>query len=349
MARRTALPPLAWSVQGIVPEGFGLIVAPPKAGKSWLVAGIGLACASGGFALGKIGVERRPVLYMALEDGHRRLQSRFRQILGPDQPIPRNIYLIVSARPTEVVPMIAEFLVRHEGQAPLIILDTLGKVKPPKKAGEDSYTADYAIGTRLKDLVDSAPGSSLLVVHHTRKAESSDFVDAVSGTQGIAGSADFILVLTRKRKSDDAVLAVTGRDVPENEYALTMTDGRWCLDGMDLEDAAAAVERREQQKSMADRSIEILRFVESRPETTAKDVESHFAGIGNNDAGTYLRRLCEKELIQKARRGVYKPVSEPSEVSERNETRDSGDQGKHADSDASNTSDTHLLTIAGTR
>ncbi|WP_072687795.1 AAA family ATPase [Rhodococcus marinonascens] len=299
-----SFPPLQWSVQGIVPEGFGLIVAPPKAGKSWFVAGIGLACATGGLALGKISVSRRPVLYMALEDGHRRLQGRFRQILGEGIPIPKDIHLIVRARPLEVVAMISEFLDLHSAKAPLIILDTLGKVKPPKRAGEDSYTADYAIGTKLKDLVDAVSGSSLLVVHHTRKAESSDFVDAVSGTQGIAGSADFILVLARKRKSDDAVLAVTGRDVPENEYALTTSDGRWSLDGMDLTDAAATVEHRQQKTALGDRSIEILRFVESRSQTTPGEVAEHL-GIDSKTAGTLLGRLYDAGNIEKSGRGIY--------------------------------------------
>lgn len=297
-------PPLQWSVQGIVPEGFGLIVAPPKAGKSWFVAGIGLACAAGGLALGKIPVTRRPVLYMALEDGHRRLQGRFRQILGEGVPIPKDIHLIVRARPLEVVSMISEFLERHGSKAPLIILDTLGKVKPPKRAGEDAYTADYAIGTKLKDLVDAVSGSSLLVVHHTRKAESDDFVDAVSGTQGIAGSADFILVLARKRKSDDAVLAVTGRDVPENEYALTTSDGRWSLDGMDLTDAAATVENRQQKTVLSDRSMEILRFVEGRDQTTPSELAAHI-DIDSKMAGTLLGRLADAGRITKVSRGVY--------------------------------------------
>ena len=82
-------PPLEYAVAGIVPEGFGLLVSPPKAGKSWLVCGIGLACAAGGLALGRIRVDKRPVLYLALEDGQRRLQSRCRRIMC-DQPIPAN-------------------------------------------------------------------------------------------------------------------------------------------------------------------------------------------------------------------------------------------------------------------
>lgn len=123
-------PPLEYAVPGIIPEGFGLLVSPPKAGKSWLVCGIGLACAIGGLALGRIHVHQRPVLYLALEDGHRRLQSRSRHIMC-GEPLPAGIHFITKAKPAQVIPIISEFLQRHSDDKPLIILDTLGKARPP--------------------------------------------------------------------------------------------------------------------------------------------------------------------------------------------------------------------------
>ncbi|MBF6233771.1 AAA family ATPase [Nocardia farcinica] len=299
--------PLEWLVDGILTEGFGLLVAPPKAGKSWMVAGIGLACAAGGYALGSILVKQRPVLYLALEDGHRRLQTRFRT-LTEGQPIPRGMHVIISAQPNQVSSMIGEFLHLHRAAKPLIILDTLGKVKPAKQSGQESYSADYTFGAQLKALVDSVPGSCLLCVHHTRKQESADFVDAVSGTQGIAGSADFILVLSRKRKDEHAVLAVTGRDVVENEYALITEGGRWRLDGMDLTDAAATVERRKDAGSLGDRSMDILAHVIANGPTTPRDIAEAF-GMDNKDASKYLSRLYETGRIAKAKRGTYDRLS----------------------------------------
>jgi len=300
-------PELEWQVEGIIPEGFGLLVAPPKAGKSWMVAGIGLGCAAGGYAFGKIAVKPRPVLYLALEDGYRRLQNRFRHLMD-GTPIPAAIFLVTEAQPFQVVPMIEEFLGLHPGAKPLVILDTLGKVKPPKAAGQESYAADYQIGSKLKAAIDSAPGSSLIAVHHTRKAESSDFIDAVSGTQGIAGSADFIIVLNRKRKETSAVLAVTGRDVQENEYAMTMDDGRWLLDGMDLTDAAAAVERRRDSENLGDRSADALAHVLTRGPTKPRDVADAL-GIDNKTASVYLSRLADSGRIAKTGRGIYDRIS----------------------------------------
>lgn len=244
-------PELEYAVPGVIPEGLGFLAGPPKLGKSWLVADVGLACAAGGKALGHIDVTRRPVLYLALEDGHRRLQSRFRRLTA-GRPIPKGINVIIKAKPDEVIPMITEFLSKHAAEKPLIILDTFGKVKPPKRAGEESYIVDYTIGTKLKDAIDAVPGSTLLVVHHTRKAESADFVDAMSGTQGIAGSADFVMVLKRKRHDDDAVLSVTGRDITEAEYALHAVDGMlWRLAGDDLAAAADAAQRRREADQLA--------------------------------------------------------------------------------------------------
>jgi RecA-family ATPase len=135
-------PPLEYAVPGIIPEGFGLLVSPPKAGKSWLVCGIGLACATGGVALGRIHVDKWPVLYLALEDGKRRFQYRSRRIMC-DQPLPAGIHFITKAKPAGVIPMISEFLQRHSGDKPLVILNTLGKARPPRPAGADLYAWDY--------------------------------------------------------------------------------------------------------------------------------------------------------------------------------------------------------------
>ena len=81
---------------------------------------------------------------------------------------------------------------------------------------------------------------ALVAVHHDRKAQSPDFVDDVSGTNGLAGSADTIVVLRRDRNQPDGVLLVTGRDVTEAAYAVTFDGGAWTLHGDSWEAAASA-------------------------------------------------------------------------------------------------------------
>jgi len=299
-------PPLRWAVDGIVPEGLGLLVAPPKAGKSWLALNIGLAAASGGRALGAIPCTARPVLYLALEDGWRRLQDRSRVLLGPD-PIPAGIDFVTEAATWEVAPLIAEWLGAHRDEAPLVLLDTLGKVLPPTRSGETPYARDYRVVGELKALADSVPGCSLTGVHHTRKATGEDFVDAVSGTQGIAGAADFVLVLARRRQESDGALSVTGRDVIEAEYAVTTDGGHWRLVGRTLAEAATAAQASRATTGLGDRSTAVVDFVARRPDgTRAADVAAAL-DLDAKTAGEYLRRAEQAGRIGKATRGLYTP------------------------------------------
>lgn len=310
---QTEYEPLQWVVPGIVPEGLTMLVAPPKAGKSWLVAGLGIACASGGVAFSKIKVDRRPVLYLALEDGWRRLQTRFRQI-NPGSFQPKSLDLIIDAvGQLDVELKMATWLQQHKGEAGLIILDTLGRIKPPKQPGEESYLADYAVGVRLKTIIDQDPGSSLLVVHHTRKQASDDFVDGVSGTQGLAGSFDSVLVLARRRQANDAVLHVTGRDVEEGEYALQTDAGVWSLIGDSLDAAAEVARASREAGQLGEALLDVLAVVKDAPGATTPAEVAQLAGIDAKTASKYLSRLVERGDIVKPARGKY--VSSLSKVS----------------------------------
>jgi len=317
---KMSFPDLVEHVPHLITERFGVMAGSPKAGKSWFTAGIALACAYGGTALGAIPLQPRHVLLLALEDGPRRLQSRMRR-LNADQPLPQRLDILTEIAPGTVIPTICEWLALHANDTnkPLVILDTLGKARPQRRSGDDPYIADYQLGSRIKATVDAVPGSALVAVHHTRKMGAEDWLDTVSGTQGIAGSADYILVLQRKRKSDEGVLAVTGRDVAENEYAVKTDNGIWSLDGMDILDAAATVTTRaeRQQNRLGDRSHDAVKFVNSRPTTTPKDLAEHL-GIDNRIAGNLLGKLRDGGYIEQTARGIYTalPSGETGETGE---------------------------------
>jgi hypothetical protein len=59
-----------------------------------------------------------------------------------------------------------------------------------------------------------------MLVMHCKKQKADDVLDEVSGTLGLAGSTDGVLVLTRARSEREADLFVTGRDVEEQQLAL---------------------------------------------------------------------------------------------------------------------------------
>jgi AAA domain/Transcriptional regulator, AbiEi antitoxin len=304
-----AFPPLRYAVTGVIPEGFTVLAGAPKAGKSWLLLAVQLAIASGGRALSAIptGAPRR-VLYLALEDGDRRMQDRCRQLLT-GEPIPPLFCYLTRIEPGTVVATIEAFCERHPDTA-LVVIDTLGKVMPPPMPTETTYGRDYRVGGRLKAIADARPGLAVVASHHDRKAGSEDFVERVSGTNGLAGAADTVIVLARKRQSPDGLLMVTGRDIPEGEYAITMSDaGTWALDGDTLAQAAAAARHRaEASEGLSDLTVQILGFIRDAGQVTAGQVT---AAYGENSR-RYLTRLVDTGRLERVGRGVYSLPPVPS-------------------------------------
>lgn len=311
---RQTFPPLQYAVPGIIPEGLALLVAPPKAGKSWLVLGVALAAASGGRALGVLQVDRRPVLYLALEDGDRRMQERCRALLA-DDPIPAGLHYLTTVDGGAVLHTIAAWLALHPTTAPLIVLDTLGKVMPPAAPGESAYQRDYRIGGQLKRLCDEHRGTSLVVVHHDRKASSEDFIDSVSGTHGLAGSADSVLVLARGRGEASGLLKVTGRDIPEAEYGVTLHQaGSWTLDGATLAEAAGNAVTVRATAGVGDRLAEVIAYVLARPQGARRGDVATNLGMDPDKAGVYLARAADAGRLARASRGLYTPATSVTSV-----------------------------------
>lgn len=336
-------PTMSWAVPGLIPEGMGLLVGGPKAGKSWLAYGLSLAIAQGDDALGGITTgTARPVLVMALEDGDRRMKSR-RQVLMGDQPTPTNLHFVtldgrpgadgaaIRMNPADALPLVEEWLDLYGHLSPLVIIDTLTKALPSQALpGETEYRRDYRVGSRLKALADAHSGTTVLVVHHTRKMSADDFVDTVSGTNGLAGAADFICVLNRARTESKGVLSVTGRDVTEAEYALVLTDvGRWVLDGASLTEAASNASDVRASSGLSDRSSAVVEYVVQHPEGIAPRDVADALEMSNDHAGKYLRRLTQSGRIDSPKRGIYTPVRS---------VRVSDAEGAFGQSDGSDTS-----------
>jgi DnaB-like helicase N terminal domain/AAA domain/Transcriptional regulator, AbiEi antitoxin len=306
-------PPLAYTVPGVIPEGLVLLVGPPKIGKSWFVLAVALAAASGGRVLG-LEVPRRPVLYLALEDGDRRIQDRCRTLLRGG-PIPPTFEYVTVVEPGRILDTITVWLARHAGQPPLVVLDTLGKVMPPALVGESSYQRDYRVAAALKRIADQQPGMTLLVNHHDRKAGAEDFVDSVSGTHGLAGAADTVVVLTRPRQEEAGRLKVTGRDVAEGEYAVRFLDGAaWTLDGADLATAARRAGEARVSAGLGDRSTEVIAFVGRHPGGATPAQAAATLGMDRKTAQVYLSRAAAAGRLSRPKRGRYAPVGSVGSV-----------------------------------
>lgn len=314
----TEYPDLIEHVPGLVTEGFGLLAGKPKIGKSWLTLDIALACSEGGVVLGSIPVQQRPVFLLALEDGPRRLKDRMTKI---GRTPTENLHIATEVQPLVVPGVISEFLTANPNG--LVILDTFAVARREPARGENPYLADYKAGREFKAITDAFPGSSLLAVTHTRKQGADDWMDTVSGSQGINGSADFTLALTRDRQASNGMLSVTGRDISEGEYSVTYTDCRWSLEGEDLDAAAEAARQRaaeaheKKTSRLGERKLQALAFVQSRPRTETKPSDlASYLNISSKLASNALADLASTGLIAKTGHGMYSVLQSGGETGE---------------------------------
>lgn len=249
---KASFPDPQWLVEGILPEGLTLLGGLPKIGKSWLCLGLAVATASGGIALGKIHVEKKPVIYLALEDTPKRLRNRLVSVLQGG-PGPENLYLYTSWPTLDnsgLARLEQAILQRNAG---LVIVDTLARVRQKRRPNAGIYEEDYQALTGLKSLADKY-GMAFLVVHHLKKGQEEDPINLLSGSTGLSGCADGILILSRKRCQADAVLFATGRDYPqEQELALVFdsTTTSWHIAGT-AQEYRMSKERREVIETLRD-------------------------------------------------------------------------------------------------
>jgi len=312
-------PPLQFMVDGIVPEGLGVMVAPPKSGKSWMSLGFCLAVCTGGVALGCLRVMKRPAVYYALEDGHRRMRERLKELLD-GQPIPSEFRYFTGSLPPDLVMDSVDEWLEENGQG-LVIMDTLGKVRPPAYKGESEYDRDYRFGSKLKSLCEKYPGTAILIVHHTRKASGDeDWMNSVLGSQGINGSADYTIGLFRQRGNDDATLRVTGRDIEDSEHVVVFDGSAWRLKGGSLAASSRAAIETRKTDDLGDLSSQIVRYVNTHPQGVTTTMVSEALGIDKSRVNKYLNRFAKRGRIRHIERGLYGPtadlVHEVSEVSE---------------------------------
>ncbi len=230
-----AMPAHRWTVYGILAEGLALFVGRPKIGKSWWALIVGTAIASGGIALGQIRVEAGDVLYLSLEDNERRLKARMTSILGTEPWPDRLTFATTWPRLDQGGLNWIEAWCEKHPDARLVIIDTLQKVRPAAAKNGSLYADDYRALEGLQKLAGKRR-ITVLVLHHTRKMGSDDPLETVSGTQGLGGAADSVLVLKRDRSHRDATLFVTGRDVEESEITLRWDAATtsWTLLGEEL-------------------------------------------------------------------------------------------------------------------
>ena len=296
-------PPIKWVVPGYIPEGLTFLCGAPKIGKSWMALGLALEVASGGKAFGEIKCQPGPVLYLALEDNRRRLQSRLQHMGVTAAPAALSLTTTWPTVDEDCVGKL-EAWIDANPDARMIVVDVFAKIKSAKGGNKPQYDVDYKDVTSLQRVAINR-GVAIILVHHTRKMESDDPFDAVSGTRGLTGSADSTFVLTRASGQAKPALYGRGRDIEEIERAMEFdgATGRWSIAGPVVE-LASSPERQA--------ILDLLRKT-GEPMQLADIAERLQKSRAN--VTQMLAKLIENGTVRKAGTGWYELARPVGEVS----------------------------------
>lgn len=226
--------PIRWIVEPILTEGLAILAGPPKIGKSLICMGLAMAVSTGQRFLNEYICDQGRVLYLGLEDSDARLQTRFKTMFDEaacEDFSLLEISLTMRKSTDGGLEQIEGWLNEHP-DARLVIIDTLARIRKSPGRNQNGYLADTDFMAPLQALA-LAHHACIMLVHHTRKMIALDPLDAVSGTTGIAGVADEILILKRViRAKAEAVLEITGRDIETVEIGISLDEKlRWNYEG----------------------------------------------------------------------------------------------------------------------
>lgn len=221
-------------IDNIIPAGLSVLAGAPKRGKSWMALKMAL-CVSNGDPFFGFRSRKGAVLYLDLESRDYRVQDRMaRLIAGPG---PENLYFAHEAERLDgaLLDQMKGWIENVDNPA-MIIIDTLGRVKGGTKRGENAYESDTRIFGKLQSFA-LEHKIAIVCVHHLRKSsgDNADYFERISGSMGITGACDAVMVLAGKRGEDTSVLRSSSRDFEAQDFVVRFDGGDWTLVSCDSE------------------------------------------------------------------------------------------------------------------
>jgi DNA-binding transcriptional ArsR family regulator len=213
--------------------GWGLIMfaGTHKIGKSFMMLQLAADIATGKRFLGFYRTKPLSVLYLCLEDSESRIQSRIKQLGIQDRDLSKLHLMYEIKRGTEGLADLS-YILETSPEVKLIIIDALASFRSFPKS-RNIFQSDYDTLREIKTWANKHD-VCVIVVHHTRKPGANsigpiDIVDTVNGSSGLAAAVDQTFIMSRARKSPDAKLYTTSRDMKEEDIAIhfDLVNGGW--------------------------------------------------------------------------------------------------------------------------
>ena len=273
-----------WAIPDLIPEGLSLIGGRPKVGKSWLLLQMAIATGTGGRFFGKQ-VEKGNVLYVAFEDGPRRLQDRIKKMGMPRDALVTFERVWKPMHKGGLADLVTELAAVDYR---LVIFDTLTRAFP----GLSQKDHPEVIGRCIDQIQTIATNRNISITFsdHTRKPNGfdNDPIDDILYSSEKVKSADVVLALYREQGKPGAKLLGRGRDIDEIDLVLNWDPLLWCWQS----DGNAG------ELSRTERQDEILAALETIGKAQIGEIAK---SIGKNKGNIYgsLQDLFNKGLIRR--------------------------------------------------
>ncbi|MGA2641368.1 MAG: AAA family ATPase [Spirochaetia bacterium] len=277
---RKRFDPLHWVIPDVLVEGLTIMVGAPKVGKSLLSLAIATSVATGKRFFDRP-IRRQKVLYLALEDGQRRVQDRLTRLRNGT---PLDSLSIITCDRLPLGRAMATIEAKVKKFRPkLVVVDTLAQLGGEIVLG-NNYTSTYHSLLQLKNLADTYH-LALIAMHHSSKNKKDDFVLSPIGSQGITAVADAVADLRRPRNKTRATFSMTSRDAGEIQLHLELVNGVW-----EMSEAPGPEDEVSASRAAA---LEVLQEPKE-PAELAKEM-----GITANSARVLLHRMVEAGQVSR--------------------------------------------------
>ena len=293
------LPPVREVVPGLYGVGHYLLSGAPKMGKSFLAMTLATALGSGTYALGKVKVDKRPVLYLSLEDGLRRTVLRLQQRLQEVEVMPEIDFAFAWPSLDEGgLDLISRWMRGH--QDGVVFVDTGKRLRQGQEdTGRSFYESDYDFIAPLTDLVHECD-TFMLTLWHDRKLGAEDFFDQVNSSRGLTAAVDGVSQLHRDRGSKEAKLSIGDRDTEDRAWKLRWDDLLlgWLL-GESMDVAAAKADPKV-------RVLAALRELDCELGVEAVQVEKQLGDMALATVRNKLTELSKEGVVVNVKKGRWK-------------------------------------------
>lgn len=300
-------------VSGLIPIGLTILAGKPKSGKSLAAMDLASSIANGSKFFGLFEMDPQEVLYLALEDSERRIQTRLHRLTEDPAGTGRLHYATDCPRLDQGFFENIESWRSQKSAVKLIIVDTFNKVRKTKRRGTTPYEKDYNEISELKKYADLHK-IAILVIHHLRKSHAKNITDMISGSIGITAAADAILILQKERGSNQATFSATGRDISDFEIGLTLNQS-----SLTWEIAVPTAE-------ITNERAEVLDVLQKTEGSMKLSEIAEFVKKKKNNVHKLLAGLIASGKVTKIGYGNYEAQKEPKAVGDNGQnTSESGE------------------------